>query len=139
VFGGKLTTARALAEEAVGKLNLGGRCRTRDTYLPGGEMDDMWDDSYEQFLGRVEPWIDSDLLGRLARNYGARIADLLGKAASMADLGRHFGAGLYQAEVDYLRRVEWARSAEDILWRRTKLGLKFSPAETQALTAYLGG
>jgi glycerol-3-phosphate dehydrogenase len=135
VFGGKLTTARALAEEAVGKLNLGGQCRTRETYLPGGERGG----GDEEMLGHVASWIEPDLLTRLARNYGARIADLLGTAASMADLGRHFGAGLYQAEVDYLRRVEWAHSADDILWRRTKLGLKFSPAETQALTAYLGG
>jgi glycerol-3-phosphate dehydrogenase len=135
VFGGKLTTARALAEEAVGKLNLGGRCRTRETYLPGGKMDGNDGDTLEP----IQPWMEPDLLTRLTRSYGARIADMLGAAASMADLGRHFGAGLYQAEVDYLRRVEWAHTADDILWRRTKLGLKFSPAETQALTAYLGG
>lgn len=138
VFGGKITTARALAEQALRKLGLGGRCRTRDAYLPGGEMNDMRDDGYEEFLATVQPWIDPDLLLRLARAYGGRIANLLGNAQGTADLGRYFGADLYQAEVDYLRRVEWARTADDILWRRTKLGMRLSPAEQDRLQAYLG-
>ncbi|HEX8442343.1 MAG TPA: glycerol-3-phosphate dehydrogenase [Allosphingosinicella sp.] len=137
VFGGKITTARALADRALGKLGSRGRCRTRHAYLPGGEMDDMWDDSHEEFLATIDRWIDPKLSLRLACSYGARIANLLGTAGSTADLGRHFGADLYQLEVDYLRRVEWARTADDILWRRTKLGLKMSPAECEQLDAYL--
>ena len=137
VFGGKITTARALAGQALTKLGVGGRCRTRHAYLPGGETNDMWDDTYEKFLGTVEPWIDPELSLRLASAYGARIADLLGNARSTADLGIHFGAGLYEAEVNYLRRVEWARTADDILWRRTKLGLRFSPTQRDRLQTYL--
>ena len=139
VFGGKITTARALAEEAVGLLGMRGRSRTRSSWLPGGEMDDLWDDSYELLLGRLEQWMPEDLLGRLARQYGARLADVVGKAASMDDLGPHFGAGLYEAELRYLREKEFARTAEDILWRRTKLGLRMTKAEADALEAALQG
>jgi glycerol-3-phosphate dehydrogenase len=127
VFGGKLTTARALAEEAVAKLGMRGDSPTRTAPLPGGEA-----------APTVEiDWLDPPLLARLQRSYGARLADLLGDARSTADLGRHFGAGLYEREVDYLRRVEFARTAEDILWRRTKLGMVMSAEETSELAARL--
>ena len=133
VFGGKITTARALAEEAVGLLGMSGRSRTRDAWLPGGEMNDMWDDSYESLLGRLKPWMPDDLLARLASQYGARLGEVVGDAASLDDLGRHFGAGLYEAEVRYLCDKEFARTAEDILWRRTKLGLRMTKAEVEGL------
>jgi glycerol-3-phosphate dehydrogenase len=81
--------------------------------------------------------MEPQLLTRLSAAYGSRLSRLVGNATSMAHLGRHFGAGLYQAEVDYLRRFEWARTADDILWRRTKLGLKMSLAEREQLQAYL--
>ncbi|WP_043084892.1 glycerol-3-phosphate dehydrogenase C-terminal domain-containing protein, partial [Xanthomonas sp. SHU 308] len=74
---------------------------------------------------------------RLARNYGTRAETLLGDAASLQDLGQHFGADLYQAEVDYLREHEWVVEAEDLLWRRSKLGLRVDPAGRQRLVAYL--
>jgi glycerol-3-phosphate dehydrogenase len=133
VFGGKITTARALAEEALHRLGCRGRSSTRHNRLPGGEMNDMRDDGYEGMLRRLEPWMPEALISRLASAYGARLADLVGDAASLADLGRHFGAGLYEAEVRYLRDKEFARKAEDVLWRRTKLGLKMTPDQRLAL------
>ncbi len=80
-----------------------------------------------------------DLLIRLARTYGSRTERLLAGAVSIADLGEHFGAGLYAREVDYLVANEWARTAEDILFRRTKLGLHVPPDAADRLNAYLGG
>jgi glycerol-3-phosphate dehydrogenase len=77
------------------------------------------------------------LLLRLSRGYGTKMRDLLGSARSLKDLGADFGAGLYEVEVRYLRNHEFARSADDILWRRTKLGLHMSVAQQQALAAWL--
>jgi glycerol-3-phosphate dehydrogenase len=68
---------------------------------------------------------------RLARAYGTRVEKILGKAQAMLDLGEHYGAGLTQAEIDYLVANEWARSGEDILWRRTKVGLHLNPQQRQ--------
>ena len=73
--------------------------------------------------------LDDDLLRRLCHGYGTRITLVLGDGKSAPQLGRHFGAGLYELEANYLINHEWARSAEDILWRRTKLGLHMSEAE----------
>ncbi|WP_033487401.1 glycerol-3-phosphate dehydrogenase C-terminal domain-containing protein, partial [Xanthomonas phaseoli] len=73
----------------------------------------------------------------LVRNYGTCAEQLLGDAQSLADLGTHFGADLYQAEVDYLREHEWAVAADDILWRRSKLGLRIDAAARQRLEDYL--
>lgn len=139
VFGGKITTARSLAAEALERLGVRGRSRTADSFLPGGEMNEIRDDGHEHWLAAVAGWLPADLLRRLARAYGARIARLLDGAASMADLGRHFGAGLYQAEVRYLTETEFARNADDILWRRTKLGLVMTGEEQGALRDFLEG
>src|SRR5215470_8945172 len=75
---------------------------------------------------------------RRARLYGTRASTLLGAARTLADLGTHFGADLYQREVDFLTETEWARTAEDILWRRTKLGLRLPSAAVERLATYLG-
>jgi glycerol-3-phosphate dehydrogenase len=83
-------------------------------------------------------WLPAPLLRRLAGAYGTRIESVLGDAESIAALGRHFGAGLYEAEVRYLIGSEFARTAEDILWRRTKLGLAMSKAEQKALADWVG-
>jgi glycerol-3-phosphate dehydrogenase len=139
VFGGKITTARALAEEAVGLLGMRGKSSTRAQWLPGGEMNDMRDDRYEDLLRRLEGWMPRDLISRLAGQYGARLAQVVGDARSLDDLGHHFGAGLYEAEVRYLRHKEFARTAEDIVWRRTKLGLRMGEAEIAALATALQG
>jgi glycerol-3-phosphate dehydrogenase len=133
VFGGKVTTARALASEALDRLGATGLKFTRTSALPGGDL-------LPPFLGWIETldWLAPELLGRLSRAYGTRLRDLMGDAGSMADLGRHFGAGLYEREVRYLRDKEFARTADDILWRRTKLGLRLTGAEAKALDRYLG-
>ncbi|MEA3016976.1 MAG: glycerol-3-phosphate dehydrogenase [Sphingomonadales bacterium] len=133
VFGGKLTGARALASEALDRLGASGLKFTRTTPLPGGDVMP----SFLAWLGTLSGWMPPDLLARLSRAYGTRLRGLLGDAGRLEDLGRHFGAGLYEAEVRYLREQEFARTTEDILWRRAKLGLRFSDAETKALTRYL--
>jgi glycerol-3-phosphate dehydrogenase len=74
---------------------------------------------------------------RLVHSYGSRTMRILGQARALQDLGEHFGADLYQAEVDYLRALEWAVDAADILWRRSKLGLRLHPEHVARLTAYL--
>lgn len=133
VFGGKLTTARALASEALDRLGAGGLKFTRTTALPGGDI-------FPEFLAWLDEasaWLPPALLARLSRAYGTRMRDVTGEARSVAALGRHFGAGLYEAEVRYLRDHEFARTAEDVLWRRSKLGLAFTPVEVTALDRYL--
>jgi glycerol-3-phosphate dehydrogenase len=76
---------------------------------------------------------------RLFRCYGTRTGDLLGDARRVADLGEDFGGGLSRREVDYLIAAEWAKSAEDILWRRTKIGLRINDEQRQRLAAYVQG
>lgn len=139
VFGGKITTYRKLAEAAVDRLapffpTMTARW-TADTPLPGGDFADR--DSLAQQLQLQYPWLPLAVQQRYLRSYGSRSHLLLLKAASIADLGEHFGAGLYQAEVDYLCQHEWAVLADDILWRRTKLGLQLDPAQQQRLQQYL--
>lgn len=140
VFGGKLTTYRKLAEEAVDRLNhaLGARKPAWTAHgeaLPGGEQRDIA--SLLERVGRARPWLPAATAQRLVRNYGTCAEQLLGDAQSLADLGTHFGADLYQAEVDYLRQHEWAVAADDILWRRSKLGLRIDAAGRQRLEDYL--
>lgn len=127
VYGGKITTYRRLAEHAFGLLAPALRKEpaswTADEPLPGG---DVPDGDMQRFIDHSRarwPALPSALVDRLAHAHGTRLALLLGDARCMADLGRDFGAGLTEAEVRYLVRHEWARSAEDILWRRTRLGL----------------
>lgn len=134
VFGGKITTARALASEALDLLGAGGLKFTRTTPLPGGDILP----SFLVWLETLSALLPADLLSRLSRAYGTRLRDLVGEARRPSDLGRHFGAGLYEAEVRYLCDREFARTAEDVLWRRTKLGLRFTPEEKTALERYLG-
>ena len=82
-------------------------------------------------------FLSPGLAQRLVRSYGTAAATLLDGVQNEADLGLHFGAGLYQREVEYLVRREWARTVDDILWRRTKLGLRFSRDEANGLAAWL--
>ena len=140
VFGGKLTTYRRLAESALDLLkpwlkDMGSRW-TADAPLPGGEeMDDP--QRLAAQLVEQAPWLPADLARRWAVSYGSRSWRLLGGAKGLSDLGEHFGADLYAREVDYLRREEWAQSAEDILWRRSKLGLFLEAEQRAGLEAYL--
>ena len=142
VFGGKITTFRRLAEHAMRDLAphfpVMGKPWTRDARLPGGDMD------YD--LGRWEsgiawryPTVEATVVRRLCHLYGTRVHSVLEGVAEGAGMGRDFGAGLHQREVDWLMDNEWAETAADVLWRRTKLGLHFSAAEVEALDRYMAG
>jgi glycerol-3-phosphate dehydrogenase len=133
VFGGKITTARALALEALDLLGIGGLRFTATSALPGGNIMAP----FTARMAELSEWLPAPLLQRLARAYGTRIDAVLGNAAKLADLGRHFGAGLYEAEARYLMEVEFARTADDILWRRSKLGLEMTKAEQDGLSHWL--
>ena len=135
VFGGKITTYRRLAEQALKKLEPFLRpmtpAWTADAPLPGGNIPGA---DFTAFLAGVQrrwPFLPDGLAHRLARAYGTRIDRVLGEAQTLADLGEDLGGGLTAREVDYLVAHEWARTADDILWRRSKLGLHTGP-ETRA-------
>jgi len=150
VFGGKITTHRRLAEDALDRLApalgslRGAWTADEHVHLPGGEFADAQrsgEAAFDHFLlatRRRYPWLPDDLALRYARAYGTRIERVIGAASTLADLGERFGADLHQTEVDYLVREEWAHSADDILWRRNKLGLRFDVKERQRLEQYLG-
>lgn len=139
VYGGKVTTYRVLAEQAM--IQLGQffpRMRggwTKRAILPGGDFE-MSEDLFRELASRYG-WLGPDIISRWLNTYGTRSFNILENCRSMGDLGVRFGANLYQREVDYLRDEEWAQTAEDILWRRTKLGYVFSEKEVQSLTNYL--
>jgi glycerol-3-phosphate dehydrogenase len=140
VFGGKLTTFRRLAEDAVDRLapilNIDAPAWTAEAPpLPGGGQRDM--PGLLAALQAEHPWLPDTLLTRWVYTYGGRTRMLLGEAGALADLGECFGSDLYCAEVEYLHRYEWAESAEDILWRRTKLGLSVDAGSVARLAAYL--
>ncbi|MGB3645384.1 MAG: glycerol-3-phosphate dehydrogenase [Mesorhizobium sp.] len=142
-FGGKITTYRRLAESMLGKIEgfLGKRGApwTADAPLPGG---DFPQDGFEAEVKRLAadyPFLEASLARRLVRLYGTLARTLLGEAKTLADLGRDFGAGLYEAEVRYLIDREWARTAEDVLWRRTKRGLHFDDGQAAALENFMRG
>ncbi|PLK22968.1 glycerol-3-phosphate dehydrogenase [Porphyrobacter sp. TH134] len=142
VFGGKITTYRHLAAEAVTRLapflpGLVADDWTGTAALPGGDFGRGEAADQMRALGQRYPFLPQREAQRLIRLYGTRAATLLGDATSAADLGEDFGHGLTAAEVDYLIAHEWARTADDILWRRTKLGLHFTPAQTARLAAAL--
>ena len=141
VFGGKLTTHRRLAEHAMTELERVlpgmGPGRTRTETLPGGDFGAGGMEGFVVDLQRGFPWLPEKQLRRYVKLYGTRARDLLGKATNLTDLGRHLGADLYQREVDHLMDQEWALTAEDLVWRRTKLGLRLTQAEIEALGAYM--
>ena len=131
VLGGKLTTYRRLAEHALARLApwlpTAGPAWTDAVPLPGG---DLPVGGITAFLAEVRarwPFLPGDVAERMGRAYGTRLAAVLGPATGWADLGEDFGQGLTEAELRYLARHEWAASAEDVLWRRTKLGLTAPP------------
>ena len=141
IFGGKITTYRKLAEHALEHIAevfpQANTAWTAGAKLPGGDLPDGNFDAYVHSLETAYPNMPQALLRRLARAYGSRSVELLGAAASPADLGEDFGGGLYAREIDYLVRAEWARSAQDILYRRSKLGLHVPKGAEAAIEAYL--
>lgn len=141
IFGGKITTYRHLAEEALGKLNASlpkmKSNWTRGVPLPGGDFPIDGRDDLKEKLKRTYTALPPELIDRLVRMYGTRTVKLLGEASTTNDLGLHFGAGLYQREVEYLIENEWAQTAEDILWRRSKLGLRMKSQEVTDLDSWV--
>jgi glycerol-3-phosphate dehydrogenase len=145
IIGGKITTYRRLAEAALNRLAphlpaLKGRPPgwTGVAPLPGGDFDPEARPAVIDGLARTYPFLERAHVERLAGAYGTRAERLLCKAKSAADLGYQFGATLTEAEVRYLIEQEWAKTAEDILWRRSKLGLRLSPPEADQLAAFMG-
>ncbi|MCL9774764.1 glycerol-3-phosphate dehydrogenase [Vibrio methylphosphonaticus] len=139
IFGGKLTTYRKLGQAAVDKLapffpKMGPEW-TRGTALPGGNFSNR--DSLVAEVMNEYAWMDESLVKRWVHAYGTMIYTLLEGKQAKDDLGQGFGAGLYQVEVDYLIDAEWAVTAEDILWRRGKLGLAIEHIQLNALTDYM--
>ena len=141
VFGGKLTTYRQLAEEVLDLLApaLGREADgwTAAAPLPGGDLPDADFERWLAGLHHVYPFLPAGLLWRYARNYGTRITGIVGDAKSLADLGADLGGGIHEAEVDYLAREEWARTADDVLWRRSRMGLHVPAGTAEAITQRL--
>jgi len=140
VFGGKLTTYRKLAESAMAELkpffSQMGQSWTAHAALPGGEGMSTPQALVDELLSRHQ-WLVPDIAKRWAVTYGSRTWQLLEGVTGPDDLGQAIGGGLFTREVDYLRETEWAVSTQDILWRRTKLGLFTSATEQRALADYL--
>ncbi|MDP5291777.1 glycerol-3-phosphate dehydrogenase [Oceanimonas sp. CHS3-5] len=139
VFGGKITTFRALAEDALNKLAVflpqATGPWTTQLVLPGGDFHDHAALTTE--LTHDFPWLPEPVMHRYVRSYGTRCRRFLQDGKSIEDLGEHLGAGLYAKELDYLMQEEWARTADDVLWRRSKLGLRFTRAQRQQLNEYM--
>ncbi|MEP6828100.1 MAG: glycerol-3-phosphate dehydrogenase, partial [Aestuariivirga sp.] len=141
VFGGKITTSRKLAEHALEKLtgffpNAAGPW-SRDANLPGGQIEV---DAVAQYITQKQKtysFLDPSNVERLVKAYGTEIEKLLGDARFASDLGQFFGP-LSEREVEYLQTYEWAETADDILWRRSKLGLHLSVDEQNRFKAFLG-
>ncbi len=142
IFGGKITTYRKLAEHVMRKLastlpKAGAPRWTHAAALPGGDFPvDGFDNLVDQ-LHAAHPWLEPALARRLARSYGTRAMAMLAGARGAEALGRHFGADLHEIEARYLVDHEFARTATDVLWRRSKLGLRLSADEAAALEDWM--
>jgi glycerol-3-phosphate dehydrogenase len=143
IYGGKITTFRRLAEHALERLAAylpDTKARegwTAKSPLPGGDFDVLAIARLTAELSRAYPFLRPAQANRLAHAYGTNANKILGEAKSPDDLGRAFGAGLTESEVRYLMATEWALSAEDIVWRRSKLGLLLSTAEIAAIDEWI--
>jgi glycerol-3-phosphate dehydrogenase len=140
IFGGKITTFRELAERGLDRLKhifpgMGGGW-TENAPLPGGDMPNADYESFANGLRDAYPWMPRALLHHYGRLYGTRTKDVVGRAAGLDGLGRHFGGQFYEAEARYLVAREWAQKPDDILFRRTKHYLHLSEAERAGFTAW---
>ena len=133
VFGGKITTARHLAEDALGKLGHPSTA-SREARFPGGDMRDF--DAFLVEVRRSYPFLGDELSLRLARAYGTMLYDMIGTAE---DMGEDFGGGLSSREVDWMVGHEWAHNIDDVIWRRSKTGLAMNDAQKARVAAYLEG
>jgi len=141
VFGGKITTFRRLAEDAVDllkdKLSISKPTWTARTPLPGGDLPQT---NFKSFLTEFHnryPWLPRELARRYARSYGSRATRMLGNANAMAALGEELSPGLFEVEARYLVDQEWAMTTDDILWRRSKLGLHTNTQSISRLNDWL--
>jgi len=140
VFGGKITTYRRLAEQALAKLEFrfpGKAPWTHTEALPGGDLGGRTFRGLLLDFRRRYPRLPKMWLTRVLRRHGALAEEIIGDAHVERELGRYFGGGLYEREVDYVVRKEWARDADDVLWRRTKCGLHMTSDEKTAVHDYL--
>jgi glycerol-3-phosphate dehydrogenase len=143
IYGGKITTYRRLSEEALERLAPylhGTKAKqgwTAKAALPGGDLDVSAVAALIAELKRDYPFLSEAHAARLAHAYGTRAGKLLGSAKAAADLGVWFGATLTESEVRYLMAEEWARTADDVVWRRSKLGLRLSAAEIAMLDQWM--
>ncbi|XUM19606.1 glycerol-3-phosphate dehydrogenase [Bradyrhizobium oligotrophicum S58] len=143
IYGGKITTYRRLSEEALERLAPylnGAKAEegwTGTAPLPGGDMKVSAVGPLIADLCKTYPFLSDGHAKRIAHAYGTRAAAMLAGATSLADLGQDFGGTLTEREVRYLMTDEWALTAEDIVWRRSKLGLRMSAAEIAALEAWI--
>jgi glycerol-3-phosphate dehydrogenase len=141
VFGGKITTFRRLAEQALEQL-AGTFPHMRASWtegatLPGGDLKVGSFEDWADNMARQYSFLDRNLVHRLCRAYGTRLQILLSGVSAASDLGNDFGAGLTEREVDYLIANEWAETADDVLWRRSKLGLRVNDEQSAALDNYM--
>ena len=141
VFGGKITTYRKLAEQAFERLAPwfpdAGPAWTAREPLPGGDLGGQRHEAFMAAIQRRYAGLDPKMVGALAMRHGANVAAILGNVKTMTDLGEHFGGNLYAIEVRYLHDHEWAASAEDVLWRRTKEGYAFTASQVERLSDWL--
>jgi glycerol-3-phosphate dehydrogenase len=143
VLGGRYTAYRQIAEKALAMLTpylpgAGARAGwTGEAPLPGGDFPLDGYAALVRELGRAFPFLAPAHAARLVRHYGTRAGTILGRARRFEDLGQDFGATLTEAEVEHLVRNEWARCADDIIWRRTKLGLRMTPDQVTRLDRHL--
>jgi len=140
VYGGKITTHRRLAEDALDRLAHffpQSRRWTAQNPLPGGDFPYDGIDALVAQTLQQWPFLGADHARRLAHAYGTRVRNVLGQAARLDDLGQRFGADLTAAEVRYLMQHEWAQHADDVLWRRSKLGLRVNAAQAAALADFM--
>jgi glycerol-3-phosphate dehydrogenase len=140
VYGGKITTYRRLAEHALDRLAhvvAAGPAWTAGSRLPGGEFPHAGVAALVARTRRAHPFLSEALAHRLVRAYGTRVERVLGPARRMDDLGPCLGADLTAAEVRYLMEREWAQTEDDVLWRRSKLGLRLSENEVGRLEDWM--
>ena len=143
IFGGKITTYRRLAEQALDRLQRFFPSMkpawTNGAALPGGALEGLDFSGFVRALQSRRPWLPAPIAHDYTRRYGARAEELLNDATALKDLGRHFGERLYEREALFLASQEFAVVADDILERRTKHALRLTPDERRAFVEWFDG